>query len=111
MIEIVPGVYHNDRMIRDTVRFALTDVETGEVLADETVGVALLKDDETNRITFAPVTLLKGHTYRLDIEGINSPTPQISTVELPVTSSLTDPDHPATVDGQEQEYNLAFLIR
>lgn len=111
MIEIVPGVYNNDRMIRDTVRFALTDVETGEVLADETVGVALLKDDETNRITFAPVTLLKGHTYRLDIEGINSPTPQISTVELPVTSSLTDPDHPATVDGQAQEYNLAFLIR
>lgn len=105
--------YHTNgrRYNRGAARITLEDAATGQILAEEWVGIALVQSDVEYDLEIDKVDLEAGHSYYVRIEGLPGAHDQETVFCFAQTAALVDPERPLLVNGVAQEGNLAIRIR
>lgn len=116
-LEELQVFFDNPDYIRNnfsSVKFEVISMESGEPIFSSRVGCSMISSGERQDIELHHLEMEAGKPYLLKLTGIpgTSDDRRRGRQIFPyVTEYLVDEEHPAYVNGVEQDYNLYFRIR
>lgn len=97
-----------------SVLVEIGETETGACIFETRIGGSMIEPGKRQDIKLKDVTLEAGKTYLIKITGVpGTAENRKSGIRLYpwITEGLADAEHPALVNGVQQNYNLYFQIR